>query len=365
MKTNRLSLKWTAALLAVMAGTFLAQAKDDATLNVGDNAPKLQVGKWAQGEPVKEFEKGKAYIVEFWATWCGPCRTSIPHLNELHAKFARQGLIVIGQDVFERDESKVEPFIKQMGEKMTYRVALDDKTSEEKGAMAKTWMEAAGQNGIPTAFVVDKKGKIAWIGHPMGLNEKTLEQVLQGTFDLKKAAAEREELQQNQAQLEKFSRALDKAMQAEKWDAAESALKDIEKLLPEEQRDGLAMARAQIYFGKKDYKGAYKLIEQLSDKNKDNAMLQNQLAWDIVTREGLEERDIKLAEKIATRANEAAKGKDAAILDTLARVQFMNGRKEKAVETQKKAVELADDSSKEQFQGSLDSYKAGKLPKSE
>ena len=248
-------MKWTAALLAVMAGTFLAQAKEDATLNVGDNAPKLQVGKWVQGEPVKEFVKGKAYIVEFWATWCGPCRTSIPHLNELHAKFAKKGLIVIGQDVFERDESKVGPFIKQMGEKMTYRVALDDKTSEEKGAMAKTWMEAAGQNGIPSAFVVDKKGKIAWIGHPMELKEATLEQVLEGTFDLQKAAADREVMQKNQAQLQKLSRSLGQAMQAEKWDAAESALQDLEKLLPEEQRDGLVMPRVQIYFGKKDYKG--------------------------------------------------------------------------------------------------------------
>lgn len=351
--------------MAVMAGTFLAQAKADATLNVGDNAPKLQVGKWAQGEPVKEFEKGKAYIVEFWATWCGPCRVSIPHLNELHTKFAKKGLIVIGQDVFERDESKVEPFIKQMGEKMTYRVAFDDKTTEEKGAMAKTWMEAAGLNGIPSAFVVDKTGKIAWIGHPMELKETTLEQVLEGTFDLKAAAAEREEMLKNQAQLQKFSRNLSQAMKAEKWDDAESALKGIENLLPEGQRDGLAMPRAQIYFGKKDYKSAYKLIEQLSDKNKDNAMLQNQLAWDIATRAGLEERDLNLAEKIATRANVAAKSENAAILDTLARVQFMNGKKDKAVATQKKAVELADDNSKEQFQGSLDSYKAGKLPKAE
>ena len=70
---------------------------------------------------------------------------------------------------------------------MTYRVALDDKSKEDKGAMAKTWMEAAGQSGIPSAFLVDKKGKIAWMGHPMELTEKTLDQVLEGTFDLKQA----------------------------------------------------------------------------------------------------------------------------------------------------------------------------------
>ena len=343
-------------MIALVAGAFLAQGKEDATLKVGDSAPKLQVAKWAQGEPVKELETGKAYIVEFWATWCGPCRVSIPHLNDLHTKFAKKGLIVIGQDCWEQDESKVGPFVKQMGEKMTYRVALDDKSTEEKGAMAKTWMEAAGQSGIPSAFVVDKNGKVAWIGHPMELKEKTLQQVLDGTFDLKQAAAEGEEAQKHQAHLRQLSGNLDKAMRGEKWEDAESALKDIEKLLPEDQRLGLTMARTQIYFGKKDYKGAYKLIEELSDKNKENAMLQNQLAWDIATRKGLEERDLKLAEKIALRASDAAKGKDAAILDTLARVQFMNGKKDKAIATQKKALDLADDSSKLQFKALLEAH---------
>src|SRR5438874_238478 len=124
-----------------------------------------------KGEPVKDFEKGKAYIVEFWATWCGPCRVSIPHLNEIHNKFKDKNLVVIGQDCWERDDSLVAPFVKSMGDKMTYRVALDDKEGSEKGKMAETWMAAAGRNGIPSAFLVDTKGLIAWVGHPMQLKE--------------------------------------------------------------------------------------------------------------------------------------------------------------------------------------------------
>ena len=170
-------LKVTAAALTLTAGmTFALIAAP--TLKVGDPAPKLQTGKWVQGEPVKAFEKDKAYLVEFWATWCPPCRTSIPHLNEVHNKFKDKGLIVIGQDCWERDESRVAPFVKQMGDKMTYRVALDDKTSSKKGQMAETWMEAAGRDGIPSAFLVDAKGKIAWIGHPMQLKEQTIEDAL-------------------------------------------------------------------------------------------------------------------------------------------------------------------------------------------
>jgi thiol-disulfide isomerase/thioredoxin len=357
--------KWTVTILAMTAGPMLLQAADQPTLKVGDRAPKLQVAKWVQGDPVKEFEKNKAYIVEFWATWCGPCRMSIPHLDEVHKKYKDKGLVVIGQDVWERDESAVAPFIKNMGEKMTYRVALDDKSKSERGAMSDTWMAPAGRGGIPSAFLVDKQGRLAWIGHPMELKEKTIEQVLDGTFDLKKAAADQEEAQKNQQKLMALSRELGTAMKEEKWADAEAALQKLEKVLPEEHHDGLSMARAQIYFGKKDYKGAYKIIEQVSDKNTSNAMLQNQLAWDIATREGLEQRDLKLAEKIATRANEASGGKEAAILDTLARVQFMNGKKTQAVETQKKALELVDADAKDRFQETLDSYKAGKLPKAD
>jgi thiol-disulfide isomerase/thioredoxin len=151
--------KWTGILLALAAGALSGSAAT-ATLKVGDVAPKLQVSKWVQGEPVKEFSRDHAYIVEFWATWCGPCRVSIPHLNELHTRFKDKGLIVIGQDVWERDTKLVEPFIKDMGDQMTYRVALDlvPEGEKAKGRMAETWMEAAGQNGIPSAFVVNKEG---------------------------------------------------------------------------------------------------------------------------------------------------------------------------------------------------------------
>ena len=70
-------LKLTAAALALVASTTLALPAQR-TLKVGDPAPKLQTGKWIQGEPVKSFEKGKAYLVEFWA-----------NLEQVHAHFQR------------------------------------------------------------------------------------------------------------------------------------------------------------------------------------------------------------------------------------------------------------------------------------
>ncbi len=359
--------QWTATILAFAAASLMVNAAEqsEATLKIGDPAPKLQVGKWVQGEPVKNFEKGKAYIVEFWATWCGPCRVSIPHLNEIADKYKDKNLIVIGQDCWERDESQVEPFIKKMGDKMTYRVALDDKSGSEKGKMAETWMEAAGQNGIPSAFLVDTKGIIAWIGHPMTLKETVIDAVLAGTYDVKKAAAEYAAEQKNETQLRTIFTEMSRAMRDKEWDKAEAKLTEAEKLMTEDQRKATGMMRYNILIGKEDYPAAYKTLAKVSEENKDNAQIQNDMAWRLLTDKRLKNPDYALAETIATRANEAAKGKDAAILDTLARAYFVNGKKAKAIECQEKAVALADGETKDNLQKALDSYKKGELPEAD
>ena len=360
MKINQ--WKWPATLLALAAGVSFALAEEP-TLKVGDAAPKLQNGKWVQGEPVTEFQSGKAYVVEFWATWCGPCRASIPHLNETYLKFKDKGLVVIGQDCWEDDESKVGPFIKTMGEKMTYRVALDDKNGSEKGKMADTWMTAAGQNGIPTAFLVDTTGHIAWIGHPMTMKEQVIDEVIAGKYDLKKAASDAEREKANEAKVNEAGQALEQAMQKKDWDTASAKADELEKLLPEDQRDMLGMVRFGIFAGKKDYPAAYKLAGQISDTHKDNATLQNQLAWQIVTDDTLDQRDLNVAETLATRANDASNGKDAGIIDTLARVKFMQGKKDDAIALEEKAVNLVEGRDKETLQKTLDSYRKGELPK--
>jgi thiol-disulfide isomerase/thioredoxin len=176
------------SLIALVIGIIfltvtLTQAQ--VTLRVGGAAPEIKYSKWVKGTQIQNFEKGKFYVVEFWATWCPPCKTSIPHLTELQHKY-KDKVAFIGMDGSERPQAGetplglVETFLKEWDKKMEYNVAMD---TEDK-FMMNNWMTAAAQYGIPTAFIVDKDTKIAWIGHPMSMDEP-LAQILEGKFDVK------------------------------------------------------------------------------------------------------------------------------------------------------------------------------------
>ncbi|MFO1490512.1 MAG: redoxin family protein [Kiritimatiellia bacterium] len=334
-------------LSAALLSAALTSAQAEHALKIGDAAPPLKVGKWIKGDPVKALEAGKLHVLEFWATWCGPCVAAIPHVSELQKKHA--DVVFIGVNVWEDDPEKVEGFVKDMGDKMNYRVVLDDvPAGADKGAMAETWLEAAGQNGIPCSFLVGKDGKILWVGHPMQL-EGVLDAVLAGTFDPEKQKAEAEK---ESAMEKKFADALDGV------NSPEDALAALEKLgkdNPELAAQTTSMRFGIMISALKDYDGAYKLAAQIAETSKDDAQSLNELAWMILTAPGLEKRDIALATKMAERAVEVSKGEDAAILDTLARAFFEAGRA-KAIETQKKAIEKADDDSKDVLQAALDAY---------
>src|SRR5690606_924487 len=90
------TLSWNAVLQA-QSPTPEDQA---VTLKVGDPAPVLTYAKWYKGAPVEQFQRGHVYVVEFWATWCGPCRMAMPHLSEL-ARTYRDQVTVIGYNVRE------------------------------------------------------------------------------------------------------------------------------------------------------------------------------------------------------------------------------------------------------------------------
>ena len=171
---------------------FLCLSTSAQTLKLGDHAPLLNPYEWIKGKPVKEFEKGKVYVIEFGATWCKPCIAAIPGLSKLQEKYNGQVEVI---SIFVKEVNreplttpnpkyvtKVKSFVAKQGADMSYTVAVDDalKTIE------KAWVEAFGGGGIPQTFVVDKEGRIA--GHFRGIDETSLEallvSILDGTYNL-------------------------------------------------------------------------------------------------------------------------------------------------------------------------------------
>ena len=149
------------ALLSLLTVGCFGSLGDGAASNVGKTVPAAHLEFVAN--PTNTT--GKAYILEFWATWCPPCRKSILHLNQVYAKYKDKGLLIVG--VSDEEAPVVKEFMKKLP--MNYAVAID-----ASGSLGSSF----GIRGIPHALVVDKTGKIVWEGHPMELEDSVIEKVL-------------------------------------------------------------------------------------------------------------------------------------------------------------------------------------------
>jgi thiol-disulfide isomerase/thioredoxin len=322
-------------------------------LAAGDMAPALSIEKWVKGEPITGFEKGRTYVVEFWATWCGPCIASMPHLTELQKQYKDKGLTIIGvtsQDPNNTLEA-VEEMVKDKGDGMGYTVAWD-KDRDTSGA----FMKASGQRGIPCSFVVDGQGKIAYIGHPMFL-DPVLEKVVAGKWDIEKDNAELNTARDEMYKLYEMEGDPSDPEVAKEMVTNITAFEGKYPYLSSMLQD----MKYQMQLAAGDTAGASKTGNALFETAKKHADSQalNALAWGLVDPEGeVKNPDLDLAMKAAIEANRLTGEKDAAILDTLARVHWLKGDKAKAIELQTKAVELAPEQLKEDLKAVLDEYKA-------
>lgn len=396
------------ALGFVLASTHLGHAAD-----LGDPAAPLNIASWPKGSPVDlaEVKGKKVVVVEFWATWCGPCKASIPHLTEVQKKFKDKDVIVVG--VSDEKSEVVQPFVDKMGDKMDYTVALDNGRKTSQG-----YMKAYNQNGIPHAFIVDKESRVVWQGHPMDGLDQALEEVVAGKIDLekgrKRSQAQRKLNEYEQllfqgkddkkaADLEKelvsldqelggimagskfdpqeirkqiqFSRSLNEYQKLMMSDSTPDATKvaALEKALGENTPPGFELAKFKESFvaqkaindymkeatGKADEAKLAALGAKLEKAAGSNAQMLNQIAWTILTGEEIKKRDIPLALKIAKAALDACEGKEAAIVDTYARALFDSGKVDEAIKTQKKAIELCEDKSLlDELKANLKTYEA-------
>ncbi len=332
-------------------------------LKVGDDAPELKVGAWAQGEEVTGFTGDKVYIVEFWATWCGPCIASIPHLDEIYRKHSEEGLVVIGQNLGE-DASKVNPFVKSMAGKMSYRVAIDDKS--EGGWMAKHWLTAAGQNGIPCAFVVSKKGKIAYIGHPMSLQESLLTSLLaepstapeKGTAPAPKATGPGEKA------IPLITRAQTE-IRAGKLDAAEQTVGELQEVLPKDFGYIGGLLEIDVLLARKQSGDALELAKLLGEDYRDKPAAMLAVAAHLTASADASPALLDAATKIASPLSTAAGDTQAMALSTMARISWIKGDKAAALELQQKAIPLYPKEKEAAAKSALEAYQQDRLPAQE
>ena len=363
-----------ALLLLLLTATLSA-----AGLKVGDPAPATRPESMLQGEAVKDFKKGEVYVFECWASWCGPCVAAIPHLNDLHKKMSKKGVVITGVNVWEAERDaasaqRAKDFLKSQGDKMSYRVAVGGK------AFIKDWLEAAEVNGIPHAFVV-ADGKLAWMGHPMQLTDEIIGDILTGT-PLAAAAPVADKIPQRrlskpaipagtapndpemaaaQAKLD----ALSEAMGRRDWDAAEKALPAAAGVLPAQEGKELRESiEAQIGLARGDPTKFYAQLAKLADEEFDDAEAMNEIAWRLLTLKSFEKiRNLPLAEKCAVQAVKLTKETHPDKLDTLARLRWLQGKKEEAIRWQIKSVDKAEAGPmREALQKTLDAMLKGNLP---
>jgi thiol-disulfide isomerase/thioredoxin len=180
------------AILFILLAYLPLKSHGEAMLTIGSTAPALDISDWIQrGEgkypKVTRFEAGNVYVVEFWATWCGPCVQSMPHIAKLQEEYADRKVQIIS--VSDESVEEVQEFLKRKaGKKEGETITFDQLTkvycltTDPDGSTQAAYMQAAKQNGIPAAFIVGKDGKIEWIGHPMEMDQP-LEKVVADGWD--------------------------------------------------------------------------------------------------------------------------------------------------------------------------------------
>ncbi len=133
----------------------------------GRRAPPMYVAQWLNGRP---DAAGKVVVLDFWATWCAPCRASIPHMNELADQF-REDVVCVGLS-----DEKEAAFARGMGK---YKLTMDGFRYSLALDTTRRMKDAIKSKAVPHALVMSSDWIVRWQGHPASLTPQTLAQIVQ------------------------------------------------------------------------------------------------------------------------------------------------------------------------------------------
>jgi thiol-disulfide isomerase/thioredoxin len=352
------------ATLCVACDFAIAAPTDK--LDVGSVAPKLNIEHWVHNgggkfPKVTDFEAGKVYVVEFWATTCGPCVQSMPHLAELQATYADKGLQIIS--ISNESLDVVNKFLKrelptpsgktQRISEITQAYCL---TTDPDSSSERDYMLAAQQDGIPCAFIVGKDAMIEWIGHPMEM-DGILDAVITDKWDRAKYAEEQKLIQEIQRTIGGLAKKKKYAEAIQAIDGFVSRVSD--------PRLRFGLYKSKIDFQLKTAATESDIVKSyqvLFESCAEEPMFVQDVAWtayESFVEERMKSKSVlKMSIVALEKTLPKVSGADKAnLFDTIARIQAGLGDLDAAIRSQTEAVRLSDGSDQGTFKEYLQEIK--------
>ncbi|MDE2205157.1 MAG: TlpA family protein disulfide reductase [Armatimonadetes bacterium] len=311
------------------------------TLNIGSQAPAISGVTWLHGGPVTRYVPGHIYVLEFWATWCEPCRQTFPYLAALASRYHGK-LTVVAVDSFERvtpggasAPALVKRFASGISGGMPYPIAIDG----PERTMARQWLLRSGETAIPVAFVVDGRGRLAWVGFPMNVGP-VVQAMAAGTWNLAAFARQRNAANAEDAAKQSVLTAVAVLVRANKPGPALATLNRGITAHPA-LAPGFGLLKFHLMLMAGDPNACNFGLKLAESQYAADANTLDQIGTAIVKSRRVKNANYKIAVEIEDQANQLSGRTSCVMLDDLAAARFKAGDAAGAAAAEREALDRA------------------------